>query len=59
MVRGTVQLLQKQSIVSMTGAEKLLEVIPGPISKYLPENTKKIGRLYDVSMRRNIVVSAH
>ncbi|KAI9286960.1 Nep1-domain-containing protein [Umbelopsis sp. AD052] len=42
-----VQLLQKQSIVSMTGAEKLLEVVQGPITKYLPENTKKIAMSWD------------
>jgi len=42
-----VQLLQKQSIVSMTGADKLLELVPGPVSRYLPENSKKIAMSWD------------
>jgi len=42
-----VQLLQKQSIVSMTGADKLLEVVPGPISRYLPVGSKKIAMSWD------------
>lgn len=47
---GLVQLLQKQSIVSMTGADKLLEVVPGPISRYLPVGSKKIGEFTDKEM---------
>lgn len=38
-----VQLLQKLSIRATNGPDKLLKVIKGPVTKYLPANAKRIG----------------
>jgi rRNA small subunit pseudouridine methyltransferase Nep1 len=40
-----VQLLHKLSIRAVNGQEKLLRVVENPVSKYLPTNSYKMGRL--------------
>jgi rRNA small subunit pseudouridine methyltransferase Nep1 len=39
----TVQLLQKLSIRATNGAEKLLRVVKGPVTKYFPAGAQRVG----------------
>lgn len=39
-----VQLLEKGCIVSGDDNKKLLEIMPPPVTQYIPENSKKIGK---------------
>mmetsp|Transcript_25357 Transcript_25357/g.70942 ORF Transcript_25357/g.70942 Transcript_25357/m.70942 type:complete len:230 (-) Transcript_25357:40-729(-) len=41
-----VQLLQKLSIRSSNGPDKLLKVVKGPVTKYFPPNSRRVGFSY-------------
>lgn len=47
-----VQLLHKLSIRSVNGSEKLLRVIPNPVTDYLPTKCHKITLSYDAKVTR-------
>ncbi|KAF8056458.1 Emg1 [Scenedesmus sp. PABB004] len=46
-----VQLLQKLSIRATNGPDKLLKVVKGPVTKYLPANARRVGFSVQANLR--------